>query len=547
VPDKDSAPEFDFDRVLRILRRRKLVIIACFIVVPVAALAFSLSQRKEYSATTTLLFQDPQLTSQITGSLTVVPDEDPARVAATSIQLSQLNVVSEDTTAALRRPIGSVSVSGNSSTDVINITTTEPTPALAALVANTYASQYVSFRRHEDVALIDHLRNLIGKEYSAVPADQRASAQARGLADTDRRLGILASLQTGNVQVVQQASPPSSPSSPTTKRNVALGLAIGLLFGLVIAFVWEFFDRRLREPSELEEIFQRPILVGVPQAKELRAAAAAAGAPPARVVEAFHMLRANLRYFNVDRQVKTLLVTSSLPGEGKTTVAWNFAYSAARAGLRVLIVEADLRRPALASRYGPFTRGGITTLLSSPELSLAEAVDRVQIERLARGNGHFRDAYLDVLSSGPKPPNPSDLVESDRMRQIVEQARDVYDLVVIDTPPLSVVSDAIPLISHVDGVLVVCRLRKITREAATHLHKQLERLSAPVIGIVANDINKTDSYGYGYGSYYTSEARSYVEDSADDGSGLVPMTVPSNGAHTEAASGEKVVEFDDQA
>ena len=211
------------------------------------------------------------------------------------------------------------------------------------------------------------------------------------------------------------------------------------------------------------------------------------------------MLRANLRYFDIDREVESVLVTSAAPGDGKTTVAWNLAAAAAGAGGRVLVIEADLRHPGLANSLGLRGSAGLSTVLAG-EATLEATIQEIPVQEQASGRGL---RTVDVLLAGPLPPNPSDLLESDRMRELIADGERTHDLLVIDTPPTSVVSDAIPLIKQVGGVIVVARLAKTTREAALHLHNQLKNLDARVFGIVVNAVGSdAGNYGYAYGYGY---------------------------------------------
>ena len=208
-------------------------------------------------------------------------------------------------------------------------------------------------------------------------------------------------------------------------------------------------------------------------------------------------MRANLRYFNVDRDVRSVLITSAAPGDGKSTVAWHLAAAAAAARTRVLVVEGDLRHPGLGRALERGAGPGLSTVLAGAS-SFHEAIQRVPVSD-GRTDGDSSRS-VDVLFSGPIPPNPTDLIESDRMREVLQRAQMEYDFVVVDTPPTSVVSDAIPLVSQVGGVLVVGRLGKSTRDSLANLRDQLVNLDAPVLGVVVNGLGRDASgYGYGYG------------------------------------------------
>jgi len=203
-----------------------------------------------------------------------------------------------------------------------------------------------------------------------------------------------------------------------------------LLLGVALAFLMERLDRRVRNPKELDTIFDRPILAAVPESRTLSKASSSVERLGTGEREAFRMLRANLRYFNVDNDIRSVLVTSAAPGDGKTTVAWNLATTAAENEGRVLLIEADLRHPGIAGGLGMRGAQGLSTILAG-ECSLGTVVQEVPVPE--RQNGRAART-VDVLLSGPLPPNPSDLMESARMRELIAEAEREYDLVVVDTP-----------------------------------------------------------------------------------------------------------------
>ncbi len=188
------------------------------------------------------------------------------------------------------------------------------------------------------------------------------------------------------------------------------------------------------------------------------------------------MLRANLRYFNIEREVGSILVTSGAPQDGKTMIAWNVSRAEAGAGRRVLCIEADLRRPTLAEYLDIAPTEGLG-------LVLAGAIEPWAAIRTVQG--------VDLLPAGPLPPNPGELLESRQMTELLAWAEATYDRVIIDTPPAAVVADALPLFNQVGGVVVVARLRKSTREASEHLRDQLKNMHAPLLGLVVNGASKT--------------------------------------------------------
>ena len=176
------------------------------------------------------------------------------------------------------------------------------------------------------------------------------------------------------------------------------------------------------------------------------------------------MLRTNLRYFNVDEELNSILVMSAAPEDGKTSIAWNLARAEARAGKRVLCIEADLRRPTLATRLDVAADGGLSLILAGV-MDPGEALTTV--------------SGADVITAGPLPPNPAELIESQRMRKLIQWGEEHYDRVIIDTPPAAVVADAIPLVPMVSGVVIVVRLGHSHRDAVERLRTQLATSTRP--------------------------------------------------------------------
>jgi succinoglycan biosynthesis transport protein ExoP len=499
----------------RILRRRWLLMVLCAVAAGAAATAYSASQPKLYQGTASLLFRDAGLDQTLFGS-TYFAAQDPAREAATNTKLVSLGVVSQLTSQALGDRVSpgqvqsEVAVEAAGQSNVVSITATDGNPQLAALIPNTFAQQYIRFRRDADRSKVNDALTLVRQQVAQLSPAQRNTASGRSLLDRTEQLKILASLQTGNAELVQQASVPTAPSSPTPKRDGIIGGILGLLLGVGVALILERLDRRIKDPAELSEIFGRPILGAIPESREIGAPEQGFGVLSSGDAEPIRMLRANLRYFNVDREIKSVLITSAAPAEGKSTVALHLAAAAASSGARVVLVEADLRRPTLSVRLALTGSYGLSQVLAGVR-DLRSAID--QVDGTAKDGGQ----PLHVLPSGPIPPNPTDLIESDRMRQIIKALERAYDLVVIDTPPTSIVSDAIPLVNEVSGVLVVGRIGQTTRDAARHLHSQLENLNADVLGVVINSIGRGTrygGYGYGYGYGYAAE---YTARRSNDG------------------------------
>jgi polysaccharide biosynthesis transport protein len=495
------------EQVLGLLRRRAPWILLCVVLATVAAYGFSKHQTKQYTATASLVFGNNQLGQQVAG-LPVASSTSQQALQNTNLKLVKLGDTAAKTAGVLgqgltKEKVGaSLSVGGEGESNIVNVSATAASPALAASIANTYTTQFVTEQQDSNHAYYASALALVNRQLAALSPAQRAGTAGLALEDRAQSLGTLAELRNGNVQVAQTATVPMSPSSPKVSRNTVLGVVLGLLLGLSFAFLLERFDRRIREPKDLETIYGLPLLGVVPESAALSRSARGKKNPrevlPSNEAEAFHLIRAHLRYFNVDRELQTLLVASAAPGDGKTTVARHLASAAARMGSRVLLLEADLRRPTVAQQLDIRSGPGVSDVLIGAA-SLSEATQIVDLDSTSVGIGGGRT--LDVLVAGAAlPPNPGELIESHAMESLLEQVKSRYDLVVIDTPPLTAVSDAFPLLRKVDGVIIVGRVGRNRRDVAERLHETLTGAGAPLLGVVANGFKagRLGSYGYAY-------------------------------------------------
>lgn len=481
------------EQLFRIIRNRKWVVLQALVIVPAAALALSLLQPSTYTAQATLLFR-PSVAERSGGF------EDPDRAAATNDELVQLPILAALTSRALGGRVSvdavasSVEVDSSGQSNLVEIQATDEQPQRAALIANKYGEAFITFRRRADRRQIQSAIAIVQRNLAALRPADRAGPEGRELTARLEELQTAELLQTGNAELVQSATAPSSPSSPRIGLNLALGILFGAALGLGLAALLESVDRRLKRVEELEAIYHLPVIARIPSSRTY--ARRDGGLPtlsPSLETEAFRTLRTNLRYYSVDRPVSSILVVSPLPGDGKSTVARYLAMTMASMGDSVVLVETDLHRGA-DSPFSDGSREGLSSVLAGSDLDDA----LIQVPVVQDGDDGSRRLW--TLPSGPLPPNSSELLGSARMRSTIAGLEERFDLVILDTPALSVVSDALPLVPEVSGVLIVSALGHTTREAALELQKQLSLLEGRPLGIVAN--YAASERGSDRGAYY---------------------------------------------
>jgi capsular exopolysaccharide synthesis family protein len=309
--------------------------------------------------------------------------------------------------------------------------------------------------------------------------------------------GVTGMLQTSNVRVLDRAEAPEKPASPRPLRNIGLAALLGVALGVGLAFLLESLDTSITTREQIEEQIGIPLLGVIPRVPGGEGVApemAAHASPASAVAECLRSIRTNLLFMSPDRPLKTILVTSSGPGEGKTTTAAALAEIMAGAGNRVLLVDADMRRPRVARVFGVDPGRGLSSLILG-EGSLEAAVRDTQVPN------------LQVLPCGPIPPNPTELLHANAFEQILARIAGRYDRVVIDSPPAGVVADAVVVSTQVDGTLLVLKAGETSRDAAVRTVHTLAGVKARVFGAVLNDLDRDDRrygqyYYYGYGAGY---------------------------------------------
>ncbi len=486
VPPSTEVP--GLLRGLHVLRERWWIVLLAGVAALAAALAYSLSSTKQYSATSKLLFKQSELSSAV-GGPSPTPSSDPEGDKATNTQLVQTNVVAERVRRTLRLPetatglLGGLTVASGNNGNLVDVVYTDPIPVRAARISNAFSAEYVAYAQDTARRQVNEGAALIRRRLQALPLT--ATADRRLLQDALQKLIPIEALQTGNAEVVDRAAVPTSPSSPKTRRNAVVALLLGTILGIGIAFVIDLLDRRVKTVEEFEGLYRLRALTSIPErsARQLR--------DPDRTaqLEPFRILRNGLSFLSPRQPIRVVLITSAVPGEGKTTVAVGLARAVALSGRNVVLVEADLRRPSFGEQFdlGDDQRGLTSALVGGARATslLREAVPGLRTLR--------------VLPSGPLPPNSAELLRSAEMGDVLEQLSEVAEIVILDAPPLLPVADAQVLLDHpqVDACLVVGRANRTTRDEARRARAVIERLRLDNLGLVVNSTRELDR-GYDY-------------------------------------------------
>ncbi len=451
----------------RVLRKQWRLVALCVLLAVGAAAAFTVASHSRYRATVKFFVSTSagDASSAYTGGL----------LAQQRVK-SYADIVSGPTTAdavakaqpSLRRSLltGAISATAVPDTVLLETTVTAATPALALQIAQAVAKEF--------------------------PPLAASLEQQDGTSSPVK------------VSVVEQPQLPTAPYSPKPARNLALALVLGLLLGVGAAVLRDSLDNTVKTAEDVLEASGAAVLGAIGyEASAAKRPLVIQDDPRSSRAEAFRQLRTNLSFIEVDRHLSSLVITSSVPQEGKSTMACNLAITLSQAGVRVCLLEGDLRRPRVADYLGLEGAVGVTNVL----IGTAALDDALQTWGT---NG------LAVLPSGPIPPNPSELLSSRGMAELVEDLVGRFDLLIVDAPPLLPVTDAAILATLTEGAVLAVRAAATRKDQVRQAVGALQSVDAKVLGVVLNMIPKhgpnaySYSYGYGYGAYQTDRSRPHL-------------------------------------
>jgi tyrosine-protein kinase len=505
----------------RVLKRERRIVLSAIVVVPVIAAVVSLSQTHEYQASVRVLVNQQGAAAGLlglTGSQT-----PPDRYAATQADLAKSGQVAELAVKAAHVPgssapalLAATSVSADPLADLLTITVTDRNPRAAERLVTAYANAFVVYQQNLGRSALTNALVEVRNQLAALSGDQRGSPLALRLRANERDLEVLQALNlSGGSAVVVGPAASATLTQPKTFRNVVLGVVLGAVLGIALAFMREALDTRLRTVEELRDQLMLPLLGHLRRpARGLRRnnRLATIWEPDSAGAEAFRMLRNNLAPTLRELGAGSMMVTSAVRGEGRSTTAANLAVVLARSGRHVILVDMDVRRPSQHRLFGLGDRPGLSEL-ALEEIDADDALWRIDIDTrprdaVSRGeanvaqqvpgsgahssNGTRASAVtvrgrLNVLTAGQTLTDPGEFLSGRAVARTLKMLSHRCDLLLLDAPALLAAGDAVTIAEHADGLLLVTRLGFVQREKMPDLRRALEACRAHKLGFVATD------------------------------------------------------------
>jgi polysaccharide biosynthesis transport protein len=513
---------------VEILRRRKWMIILLPLIAGLAAVMFSRSQPPLYKATARVLVKRTSIVTLITQAEDPATTGDPNRFLATQADIARAPELAARVAAAAgvpgltgREVLTKSSVTPKTNADLLDISVSARHRRDAVRIANTYADQLTLYKTEIDTDTINEAVDSLKTKAASLRANGNAnSASYATLIQQVGQLETVGKLLASNTKVLQPADG-ATKIRPRPRRNGILSFLFGGILGVGLAFLAEALDRRVRSEREIEDALGLPVLARIPKPRRrLRKSNDLVMLAEPRSVEAetFRKLRTSVEFVNLDHGARTIMVTSAVQREGKSTTIANLAVAFARAGRRVALVDLDLHRPILHRFFHVGPAPGITDVVVG-RVTLADAARPIALTSAGslrsapssngrRGipsdstNGRSElSGLLHLLPAGTLPPSPSEFLERERIQVVIDEIAEHFDLVFIDAPPLLAFGDAMSLSAKIDAIFAVARLNVVHRATLQELGRQLQNCQATVLGIGLTGIRPADAYRYGYDAY----------------------------------------------
>jgi capsular exopolysaccharide synthesis family protein len=518
-------------RYVETLRERWRLVVGAVLVTTLIAVAYVLTASKTYQATADMLITPVNSSDPVLSSLGLLRESsDPTRDVQTASQL----IANTDVARRAAKKIGngesaeelleSVSAEPVANSNIVAVTATEPSPAEAQEVANAFAAAAVEERTdtmHEEIA--ERLPRL---EAVASSGGETEIVESGGTS-VQSQIAELKALNAGpdpTMRVQTKASEPTSPASPKKTLSIFAGILAGLIIGIGGAFALQVLDPRLRRESQLRRLYRLPVLARVPRARSRTDRPLAPGQASPYIDEAYRTLRATLsgpRRSGDENTGRLILVTGSSPSEGKTTTAVNLAASLALLGRRVILIEADLRRPVLSRFFNVNpTQGVVTALIGRAGLT----------DCLTGSQGYGPNLKLLLAEPDFRAGWVADLFSTSRAEALIKEAREIADYVIVDSPPLNEVADGLPLATEADDVLITTRLGRTRLDKLTELAELLDENGVVPSGFVLIGISRPSD---GDDHYARAGGSSGSRRRGGDGTPPAPARSPDEPLHTQ--------------
>jgi Mrp family chromosome partitioning ATPase len=506
---------------LTIVRRRKWVVVLPPIAAAVLAFLLSSSQTPQYEASAQILVDRTSVATAIT-KLEDPSLGDPTRYLKTQSSIAR----SPDLAARVARQLpgmtpaavlGQTAVSPSADADLLSVSATDTRPAFAMQLANTFASELTRFIKERATATVDETLSLVETRLKSLAAHGRSdSLEYEELSQQRTQLVIIGRLLAGSTSVLRPADG-AGKISPRPTRDLMLAGMFGLVLGIALAFLAEALDRHVRSEHELDDALGLPLLARVPKPpRRLRKANELVMLSAADTIhaETFRKLRTSVEFVNPDGTARTLMITSAMAQEGKSTTLANLGIAFARANRRVLLVDLDLRMPFLSRLFQVGGRPGITDV-ALKRATLAQAIRPITLPAFgaaaARMNGSgppsasngsgSAEGVLHLLPAGTIPPSADEMLQHPRLFGLLEELVGEFDIILVDAPPLLAFGDAMTISANVDGIIAVTRLGRVQRPILREFARQLQTCKARRLGYVVTGVEKSDSYRYMYEGY----------------------------------------------
>lgn len=512
--------ELDLHQLIRIFRRRWWILLLLTVVAGSSAYWSASRETPMYRATATMMVNPGAIGAGqgSTGSL-----NEGVALSYTYVQLINTQPVRDLVQEELGGPIRSgVSASTVQNTSLIRITAVSSDPQAAADTANAYVSGFKHYVDNQNAQRTERAREGVDAQITFLndqidtlnaeidDADEseleRLQQQRNELTrmvtqlETDAAYtSMQAASSTVVIESVDAARVPGAPISPDISRSTMLGAVVGLMIAIGVIALLEYLDNTVKGHTNIQHLTRSPLLASIPVSPGINPGPRqiyTMAEPKAGSSEAVRLLRTNLTFAGVEREINSITVTSSGEGEGKSTTAANLAVAFASGGKSVALIDADLRKPTLHRIFGVENTSGVTRFIADPDEQREDVSDRVALPGLT------------LVPSGPIPPNPSEMLVSPRFQQLITEMESEFDMVIVDTPPLLQTSDALMVGSVTDGILLMAHHGRTRVDALKNATGLIHQSGTRLIGVVVNQVDKASSTYYSggyYGKYQASD------------------------------------------